>query len=152
MAFTNIIDIIYPKGSVYLSTSNISPATLFGGTWSSVTTGVLAAASTLDNGYAKVGNKGGDFKIHNYQLPEHIHNCRAAFGYERIASDNDNWAGFWSSNASGGGLWPISGYGSETDGTVKRWLYAESLTGISGVHNQDFLPYHYSVNVWVRTA
>lgn len=36
MAFTNIIDIIYPVGAVYMSFASTSPATLFGGTWSQV--------------------------------------------------------------------------------------------------------------------
>lgn len=33
MAFTNIIDIIYPIGSLYFTSSTTSPATTFGGTW-----------------------------------------------------------------------------------------------------------------------
>lgn len=36
MAFTNIIDIIYPVGAVYMSFNSTSPATLFGGTWTQV--------------------------------------------------------------------------------------------------------------------
>lgn len=36
MAFTNIIDIIYPIGSLYFTSSTTSPATLFGGTWTCV--------------------------------------------------------------------------------------------------------------------
>lgn len=33
MSFINIMDIVYPIGSLYFSSSNISPANLFGGTW-----------------------------------------------------------------------------------------------------------------------
>ena len=36
MSFINIMDIVYPVGSLYFSSSNISPANLFGGTWTCV--------------------------------------------------------------------------------------------------------------------
>lgn len=151
MAFTNIIDIIYPKNSVYLSISSTSPATLFGGTWSQVSTGVLAAASSNDNGYAKAGSKGGDFKIHNYQLPEHMHNAQAAKIWSEVG--DAIWAGFWESNASSGTSWRVLGLGYGNDTTVDSWLFATSIADVAAnKKNQDFLPYHYSVNVWVRTA
>ena len=46
MAFTNIIDIIYPVGAVYMSFSSTSPATLFGGTWSQVERFLLPQTTT----------------------------------------------------------------------------------------------------------
>lgn len=52
MAFTNIIDIIYPVGSIYQSMSSTSPATLFGGTW--------AAINTFLYGQSTAGNTGGE--------------------------------------------------------------------------------------------
>ena len=38
MAFVSMIDLIYPVGSVYTSFNSTSPATLFGGTWTAITT------------------------------------------------------------------------------------------------------------------
>lgn len=38
MAFINIIDIIYPIGSIYQSMSSTSPAVLFNGTWVQINT------------------------------------------------------------------------------------------------------------------
>lgn len=36
MSFINIMDIVYPIGSLYFSSSSTSPANLFGGTWTCV--------------------------------------------------------------------------------------------------------------------
>ena len=35
--------VVYPVGAIYISYTSTSPATLFGGTWVAVTTGVLRA-------------------------------------------------------------------------------------------------------------
>lgn len=42
MAFINIMDIVYPIGTAYMSTTSTSPATLFGGTWSEVKNALLS--------------------------------------------------------------------------------------------------------------
>lgn len=51
---------IYPIGSIYMSTVDVSPATLFGGTWSAIDAGrFLVAAGT---GY-DAGSTGGEEKV-----------------------------------------------------------------------------------------
>lgn len=40
-----LVDLIYPVGSVYMSAGEVSPAVLFGGTWSQVTGRFILAAS-----------------------------------------------------------------------------------------------------------
>ena len=42
----NILETYYPIGAVYISVVNTSPATLFGGTWTSITGGVLLPANS----------------------------------------------------------------------------------------------------------
>lgn len=68
MAFTNIIDIIYPIGSFYITTNSTSPATLFGGTWASFEEGrCIRSAGTS---YAQ-GEKAGEEEhfLDNFQMP-----------------------------------------------------------------------------------
>lgn len=69
----NIIDMVYPVGSIYMSTSSTSPATLFGGTWVALDEGrVLIGA----NSSYPAGSTGGE-KTHTLtinELPEHTHN------------------------------------------------------------------------------
>ena len=45
---SNIVDLIYPIGSIYASTVNTNPSTYFGGTWASVSETLLV----VNNGTA----------------------------------------------------------------------------------------------------
>ena len=48
---TDLINVIYPVGSIYMSVNSTSPATLFGGTWTQIEdTFLLACGSTYSNG------------------------------------------------------------------------------------------------------
>lgn len=90
MAFTNIIDIIYPVGSIYQSMSATSPATLFGGTW--------AAINTFLYGQNTPGNTGGQnsFTIIEENLPKGL-NLNAATSFTgQIVSDAIDTNSYWS--------------------------------------------------------
>lgn len=148
MAFINIMDIVYPVGSVYFGATSTSTATLFGGTWTQIKDTLIGASGDT---YGAVGNNGGDTKIRDYNLPEHIHNCVSANNVDDILNNNDaGWAGFWFSNTSSGSNWSIGTYGTSSQ-SAEKWLYAAKLTGVSGV-NKDYIPYHYNMTVWKRTA
>jgi len=42
------VDLFYPVGSIYISADNTSPANIFGGTWESITGGVLLPATNCN--------------------------------------------------------------------------------------------------------
>lgn len=68
----NIVDMIYPVGSIYMSVSSTSPATLFGGTWVALNEGrVLIGAGSKH----AAGTTGGEetHKITVKELPSHNH-------------------------------------------------------------------------------
>ena len=74
MAFVSIVDIVYPIGTAYMSTTSTSPAILFGGTWSEVKNALL---STVGYGGAMtVGNYGGSNIMTVEQMPAHEHSIR----------------------------------------------------------------------------
>ena len=69
-----LIDLIYPVGSVYISTNNVSPQTFFGGTWETFATGrTLVGIDTSQTDFNPVGKTGGA-KTHTLtveQMPSH---------------------------------------------------------------------------------
>lgn len=73
----NIIDKVYPVGSIYMSVVNNSPANFIGGTWVALNEGrvLIGANSTYT-----AGKTGGEFthKITVAELPEHNHSASTA--------------------------------------------------------------------------
>lgn len=98
MAFINIMDIVYPIGTAYMSTTSTSPATLFGGTWSEVKNALL---STIGYGGATAGQYSGNNSMTKEQMPAHDHKVA------RWESNGGYWEelDFQQTNASGGSLW-----------------------------------------------
>ena len=67
----NIIDTIYPVGSIYMSVTNTSPSTLFGGTWVQIKDTFLLAAGTNHT----AGTTGGEetHTLTTAEMPTHNH-------------------------------------------------------------------------------
>ena len=99
MTVSQFVDMIYPVGSIYMSASATSPASLFGGTWQILNDVFLLAAGS----YANAGTFGGEavHTLTDNEIPSHTHNINA--GYANIGSassvngkllggdDNNGW-------------------------------------------------------------
>lgn len=147
--WVNIMDVIYPVGSIYLNKSSTSPASTIGGTWSQIKGACLAA--TGDNGFAASGSFGGNFYISQNQLPAHAH---------RLSNNsNEYFCGIKNITAVSGKITTSSAgthtdyiFGSHIDsgGDWSDLLQPSTTTNVGG--GQSFLPGHYSMYAWVRTA
>lgn len=73
--WVNLMDIVYPVGSMYFSATSTSPASTVGGTWSQIKGALIAA--TGNNGFASV-NYGGSLKISINQMPTHAHDGKTS--------------------------------------------------------------------------
>lgn len=75
----SLLDLTYPVGAVYISTSNTNPGTLFGGTWEAIDGKFLLGASTAHT----AGSTGGaeTAKLSAANLPEHTHPTKVTVGY-----------------------------------------------------------------------
>lgn len=110
---TDLLDSVYPIGSIYLSINNINPSILFGGTWVAWGTGrVPVGVDINDTAFNTVEKTGGE-KTHKLtidEMPSHKHGSSASgrsnigtLAYESGLSTtvHSNVAG-WTDNEGGG--------------------------------------------------
>lgn len=148
--FVNLMDVIYPVGSIYITTNATSPADSIGGTWEKIENCLLAASGNI---YNLAGRFSGSDMISRLAIPDHQH---PVMGWH---SGNQQYEaiGFWHTNAAAGNLWDLlsvrgadggdSGWNLWTKGT---WRINDN--GQLVADQQKHIPYHYSINVYKRTA
>lgn len=130
----NIIDIIYPVNSIYMSLNSVNPSTLFGGTWEQIKdTFLLAAGATY-----KAGTTGGEatHTLTANEMPAHAH---------YMASGNSGGDSTWEPDA---GSYLIDSV--TTDKTTYWAQLGMNNAGGSAAHNN--MPPYLAVYIWKRTA
>lgn len=171
--FVNLLDIIYPVGSLYFSITDVSPANRIGGTWEQIKDTVLAASG---NSYAgPAGSYDGEKYILYRQMPFHNHELQIAdinatvHNYSGNAMSRSGYA--WTNNFAGNSeaaslrgqlRQDILSKGNGSNDQNYRLLNNKffsitnhnliASTCIAAGGGQDYIPYHYSINVWKRTA
>lgn len=145
--FVNLLDIIYPVGSMYFSAASVSPASVIGGTWAQIQGAALAASGS---GYSVAGSFGGNKAINVNQMPKHIHVPKS---FDGSIPGSEIWESIVHvlQFDSSGNFQPSGryGWGSLNGKDVLRYASLSDSTAGGG---QDYIPYHYSINVWKRTA
>lgn len=157
-ALSNILNSVYPVGSIYYSTNTSNPGTLFGGTWERYGAGrVLVGYDSTQATFSPVGKTGGNYSnaytpsgsVGNHtltinELPNHTH-------WERIKPVSATWG-----SGSSSGFLMTSDESSE--------YYTGGVRGASSLgnsHNHGFTgnamnvttiqPYQV-VNIWRRIS
>ena len=133
--FVNLLDIVYPVGSMYFSASSVSPVDTVGGTWMQIKDAVLAASG---DSYSAAGNFSGNKAITIEQMPSHNH-------YAPMWLYTD--AGRWSNGADNV---PATCYQVSNKQTCVKIVNKAYMANTGG--GQDYIPYHYSINIWKRIA
>jgi uncharacterized lipoprotein NlpE involved in copper resistance len=127
--YDSIFNLIYPVGSIYMSVNNVSPATLFGGTWEQIQDRFLLAAGS---NYS-AGSTGGSA---NASLPAHTHSVSgtAASGGAHTHTVSGTAASNGAHTHSMNKLWS-NGSGKETAYTMQsnRTLTTRN-TASAGAH------------------
>jgi len=129
-----VIDLVYPVGSIYISTVATNPATLLGaGTWTAFAAGrTLVGINVSDSDFDTVEETGGA-KTHTLtidEMPSHTHNSQ----YDNRTPDGID---------SGGA-------GSEIGGRGTNNFFPTTATGGGQAHN-NLQPYIVTY-MWKRTA
>lgn len=124
-----LLNKIYPVGSIYMSTNNVSPATFIGGTWAQIQNTFLLAAGS---NYA-AGSTGGEatHTLTINEMPKHRH------------SYNDYW-----NTAAGGSSVTRHAVAFEDIGAKNGG--GTNSTGGDQAHNN--MPPYLAVYMWKRTA
>ena len=136
-----LLDVVYPVGAIYMSVSEISPATLFGGTWERIQNRFLLAAGSS---YA-AGNTGGEatHTLTANEMPSHTHALRA----------NTSWGesetlGAWKQYVSSGILMDAGSSGT----TITTSYYYDVAQPVGGDAAHNNMPPYLVVYMWKRTA
>ena len=98
--FVNLLDIVYPVGSMYFNTNNTSPASTIGGTWVQIKDANIAA-----KGNKYTSEYIGSYKINKKQLPHHAHTIitnRAQSDLPTLDTYGDTQLEMWTTSANAG--------------------------------------------------
>lgn len=134
MAFVNLGQVVYPIGSIYMSTNQTSPASLFGGTWKKIDDNRfwLPSNTSLASGGEST------HKLTINEMPKHAHK------HFINAADEAPSASYYIPGNAFGGRCPVMG--GDTGGNK---LIGEYVGG-GAAHNN--LPPFRTCYCWYRTA
>ena len=171
-SWTDIFNLIYPVGSIYMSVNNTDPGTLFGGTWTQIQDSFILAAGSTYTG----GSTGGAATInlaHSHTVNSHNHSLPANTGshtltINEIPSHSHNYPlldiGDTSTPKSNGIAWQRRTYWNYADSSSVGGGkgHTHSIGGNTGDKSpgtnsqlsstQSILPPYLAVYVWKRTA
>lgn len=146
---------IYPIGSIYTSTRNVSPQTFFGGSWTQLTGDAYFKIVT-----ANAGVYGGqsDNKIQISNMPSHNHSASTTSNGAHSHSSEGRVSGSSGGNtifesypgASSTRSVPVPRSG--TNGGHSHTISVGNTGGDSNGNTVAYYPYYYGIYAWVRTA
>lgn len=135
---TEILNMVYPVGSVYMSTSSANPSTFIGGTWQRYAQGrTIVGVSENETEFNYAGKTGGE-KTHQLtkpEMPRHDHNV-----------SNDNNALLLA--ASSTKAYATAGAGSGSN----SWPWQKGVQAEGGNQPHNNLQPYITTYIWLRTA
>ena len=156
-----IVDIIYPVGSIYVSTKNTSPSTLFGGTWKQIVDRFLYCTNSG-------GEPGGSSTISVANLPSHNHSftgntISGEFGIAAgsnsifnpsigIVDDDSHVTGIFKKGTQTTDMIRKDTVSSAPNPANLKIEFTPSGTISNTGSGQPFLPPYYTVYAWERTG
>lgn len=88
---SDLLDNIYPVGSIHITTNNVNPSTYFGGTWQKLSGGYLYAAASIIEKTSYTGWGAQSTTLTIDQIPPHTHSYYGHYGYNRQARSTLGW-------------------------------------------------------------
>ena len=131
---TDLIDVIYPVGSIYMSVNSVNPSTLFGGTWEQIEDKFLLASGTKHSNGSTGGSADAVVVTHTHSISDKYVLTTSGDGVKR------------NSTAGTTGT-KVSNLLQSDDAIIRNVI---NNTGTSGVGKN--MPPYFAVNIWKRTA
>lgn len=124
---SDLLDLVYPVGSIYLSVGSTSPASLFGGSWTQIKDTFLLGAG---DDYT-LGATGGEatHTLTIQEMPSHVHETDKYYNTDQGGND------FYGSNATGNKVTTVNG-----------------MVAAGGGQAHNNMPPYLVVNVWKRVS
>ena len=146
----SIVDVIYPVGSVYISTTTANPKDLFGGTWEKIATGRTLWGASADNELNTTVNSG----LPNITGTYDPRWSDSSGGGIMMAAQNSG--AMYTSRPSNHGYWwaattSSGGAGTNTQYHTRLNFNAKNSNSIYG-NSTIVQPPAYKVYMWRRTA
>lgn len=164
-----IINVIYPVGSIYMSVNDTSPQSFFGGTWAKIEGRFLLSSSSSYS----TGATGGEatHKLTTAEMPSHTHTFTGTAASHSHTSkiytaNNSKYTmsisairlpfnvGEWVDMSTSSDITTAGGTGGDPCGITSSTSITpkgtNSNTGSNSAHNN--MPPYFVVNMWKRTA
>ena len=149
---SDLVNLIYPIGSIYMSVNNVSPETFLGGTWEQIKDTFLLCAGAK---YSAGSTGGEEFHLLTVaETPSHSHtrgNMNITGSY---ICDNEQvqyaTGAFYGSSASGSGCSNDTVCSKMNFDASRSWTGSTSEIGGNQVHNN--MPPYLTVYCWKRVS
>lgn len=158
--YSNLLDFVYPVGSIYISANSTSPATFLGGTWVAFSAGRALVGVNGSDADFNAPEKVGGAKTHTLteaEMPSHTHSGSSGSAGDHNHAQNANT---WMNDSTASDTRPsgTTGYymgaGRKTYYTGNAGAHSHTISigssGSGGAHN-NMQPY-ITVYMWKRTA
>lgn len=153
-SISNIWNIIYPIGSIYMSVNNIDPSILFGGTWERFGQGRTLVGVDSGNINYNSPNKFGGNETHN-------HGYRVGwYGYYNAVANSDAQAIMlydyetttWKSGATDSGMPASIGYNSGLSGSTTNLTSIAHLSAYAHTEAETNIQPYVTCYMWKRIS
>lgn len=134
--YVNLLDIVYPVGSVFISNTSISPADSIGGAWTQLEDGAFICQGTVE----ETGGTN-SYTLTTSQMPQHSHAIRWG-----SAQKDDTVDIYWGGNAlakAPSTTWTGNSYSTNSD---------HPIFSSGGKDPIDNRPKYRAFNIYFRTA
>lgn len=129
------VDLIYPIGSIYMTTSTVSPAVLFGGTWERIKGRCIVGVDENDTSFNTVSKTGGSKYL---QAHTHYYERKKLYDWDKPGS------------GSSYGYDGLLSHAGVVVNTTKTFVGGEDVTSKNTTEG-NLQPY-YTAYIWRRTA